>query len=87
MPGFVYILEDDQHRYYIGSSEDIRKRYNAHLKGEVYTSRRMKNVKIALQQEYPTIQIAKKIELKLKKLKRRDYITKIIQDGYIKMKI
>jgi putative endonuclease len=87
MSGFVYILEDDLNKYYIGSCEDVDVRYRRHLGGWVYTTRRMKNPKIVFRQEFPTIQQAKKIELKLKRLKRKDYITKIIQDGKTKMKI
>ena len=86
MPGFVYILEDDFHKYYIGSSEDVPKRYIRHLGGWVYTTHRMKNPRIVLTQEYPTIEDARKIELKLKKLKRKDNIETIIKDGKIMMK-
>jgi predicted GIY-YIG superfamily endonuclease len=87
MSGFVYFLEDEQHKYYIGSCEDVDIRYKRHLSGLVYTTRRMKNPQVVFSQKYPTIQEAKKVELKLKKLKRKDYIEKIIKDKYIKMKI
>lgn len=86
MKGYVYILEDDDHRYYIGSSGDPVERHKRHLSGFVYTTHRMKNPKLILSQEFPTIQDAKRIELRLKKLKRKDYIQKMIKDGYIKMK-
>jgi putative endonuclease len=87
MSGFVYILEDDLHKYYIGSSENVPERFKIHLSGSVHTTSRMKNPKIVLAQEYVTITEAKKVEYKLKKLKRRDYIEKIVRDGKIKMKI
>lgn len=87
VPGFVYILEDDNNKYYIGCSEEVSARYKDHLNGLVYTTRRMKNPKIVFRHEYSSIQEAKKIEYKLKNLKRKDYIDKIIKDGYIKMKI
>ncbi len=45
----------------------------------------MKNPKIVLVQEYDSIEVAIKIERKLKKLKRKDYIEKIVKDGYIKV--
>ena len=86
MPGFVYILQDDLKKYYIGSCADVDIRFKRHLSSRVHTTRRMKNPKIVLSQEYPTIQDAKKIEYKLKKLKRKDYIDKIVRDGYIKIK-
>lgn len=86
MKGYVYILEDDSHQYYIGSSSKPMERYKRHLSGFVHTTHRMKNPKLIFTQEFTTIQEAKKIELRIKKLKRKDYIEKIIKDGYIKMK-
>lgn len=86
MPGFVYFLEDEEQKYYIGSCEDVNARYKKHLSGSVYTTRRMKNPRIVLVQEYPNVKEAKQIEYKLKQLKRKDYIQKIIKDGYIKLK-
>ncbi len=87
MRGFVYILIDDNHRFYIGSSTDVEQRYKRHLSGFVFTTHRMKNPRLIFSQEFPTIEDAKKIERKLKKLKRKDYIEKIIADGFIHMKI
>jgi len=87
MKGFVYILEDDGHMYYIGCSIEPTERYKRHMSGFVYTTHRMKNPKLVFTQEFETIQIAKKIERRLKRLKRKDYIKKIVEDGYIKMKV
>jgi len=86
MKGYVYILQDDNERYYIGSSTNPDQRFIRHLSGFVFTTHRMKNPKMIFSQEFPTIQEAKNVELRLKKLKRKDYIKKIITDGYIKMK-
>jgi predicted GIY-YIG superfamily endonuclease len=86
MSGYVYILEDDNQKYYIGSSTKPLERYKRHLSGFVFTTHRMKNPKLIFVQEFETIQLAAKIEKRLKKLKRKDYIEKIIEDGYIKMR-
>ena len=86
MSGFVYILKDDLNKYYIGSCEDIDIRHKRHLTGWVHTTNRMENPRVVFSQQYPTIEEARKIEQRLKKLKRKDYITKIINDGYIKIK-
>lgn len=87
MKGYVYILKDDWEKYYIGSTTNPPQRYTRHLSGFVYTTHRMSNPKMVLCQEFPSIKEAKKIELRLKKLKRKDYIEKIVQDGFIKMKV
>jgi len=47
----------------------------------------MNKPSLILTQQYATLLEAKKIEKKLKKLKRKDYIENIIRDGYIKIKI
>jgi len=86
MLGFVYILEDDLHKYYIGSCTDLAARYKKHVSNSVHTSKRMKNPRIVFSQEYSTIQEAQSIERRLKKLKRKDYIRKIVEDGFIKIK-
>ncbi len=86
MKGYVYILEDENGKYYIGSSKNVEKRYKRHVSGFVYTTHRMKNPKIVFLQEYDSIKDAVSIEKKLKKLKRKDYIEKIVKEGYIKLK-
>ncbi len=45
----------------------------------------MENPSLVLVQEYDSLGVARKIERKVKKLKRKDYIEKIISDGYIKI--
>ncbi len=46
----------------------------------------MGHVELVLKQEYNTLSEARIIEMKLKKLKRHDYIKKIVENGYIKMR-
>lgn len=51
------------------------------------STKNLRPFEIMLVQEYVNITIAKQVEYKLKKLKRKDYIEKIIKDRHIKMKI
>ena len=46
----------------------------------------MKEPILVFSQEYKELRQARKIERKIKELKRKDYIEKIIDDGYIKMR-
>lgn len=83
---YVYILQSlKNQRYYIGSTSDIQQRFLSHRTGQVQATKNLLPLKIVLQQEYIDINVARKIERKLKKLKRRDYIEKIIKDGIIKI--
>ena len=86
MSGYIYILQDDNKKFYIGSTDNLQKRLHQHALGHTQTTRNMKNPKIAFSQKFESLQLARKIELRLKRLKRRDYIEKIVKDGYIKMK-
>jgi predicted GIY-YIG superfamily endonuclease len=83
MLGYVYILKDDTGRFYVGSTSDIARRVKQHSASHTQTTARMKNPKTVLVQEYATLETARLVERKLKKLKRRDYIEKIVRDGYI----
>lgn len=87
MKAFVYILKDKKDKFYIGSTTDIKRRLRQHENKHTPTTRRMMEPKLALAQEYDSLEIARKIERRLKKLKRKDYIEKIVEDGYIGMAV
>lgn len=84
MKNFVYILRDDKGKFYIGSTNNLKRRLSAHLSGHTQTTSRMINPVLVLAQEYEMLEYARKVERKLKKLKRKDYIEKIVREGYIK---
>ena len=82
---FVYILESKRdERYYVGSTTNVEKRLKHHQSGGTPSTRRMGPMELVFQQEFPTLQEARHIEKRLKKLKRKDYLKKIVRDGYIK---
>ncbi|OGN02406.1 MAG: hypothetical protein A2655_01595 [Candidatus Yanofskybacteria bacterium RIFCSPHIGHO2_01_FULL_43_42] len=84
---FVYILKSlKDGRYYIGSTINIQQRLKSHQDGYNHSTKRMGRLELVLYQEYDTIQKARKIEIKLKRLKRHDYIDKIVKDGHINIR-
>lgn len=82
---WVYILTSESGKYYIGSTADIDSRLKHHFGGHTYSTRRMQVDGLLLTQEYKTLKDARSIEKKIKKLKRRDYIEKMLKDGYIRL--
>lgn len=82
----VYILKSlITNEYYIGCTEDFPRRLKEHEKGNVQSTKPLRPLQVMLIQEYQSLSKARKIEKRLKKLKRKDYIDKIVKDGYIKM--
>lgn len=72
--------------YYVVSSIDPIKRLTEHNLKKVKSTRNKAPWELKFYQKYPNIKLARQIEYKLKKLKRKDYLEKIIRDGYIKLK-
>jgi len=85
--GYVYILKDQFGKVYVGSTINLNSRVKSHKAGYTKTTSKMTNLDLVLAQEYPSLAIARKIERKIKALKRRDYIEKMIKEGCIKIKI
>ena len=83
---FVYILKSFRDcKFYIGSTTNLKERLKHHIGGFTPSTKRFGVVELVFFQEYDTLKEARAIERKLKALKRRDYIEKIIEDGYIRL--
>ena len=85
MKAWVYILESTEGKFYIGSTDNLERRMLQHKQGHTQTTRSMGGFKIVLAQEYPSLGLARKVERKIKGLKRKDYIEKMVQEGYIRV--
>jgi len=85
---FVYILKSlKDGRYYIGSTNNLEARLRHHKGGFTPSTKRFGGVELIFQQEYKLLKDARYIEKRLKNLKRKDYLEKIIKDGYIKLSL
>jgi putative endonuclease len=88
MEGSVYILQSQKNfSYYVGSTEDIDRRFREHNAGQTKSTRHLIPWKLVFFKVYSDIAIAKKIECKIKKLKSRRIIEKIILNQDISMDI
>lgn len=80
----LYILySTNLNRYYIGSTTDITRRLQEHASKHTHTTRKG-SYKLVFQQEFKSLALARKAELKLKRWKRRDLLEDIIRDGKMK---
>ena len=82
----VYILQFVGGEFYIGSTIDLDRRIKQHIGGHTPSTKRLGEGKLVFKQNYLTLKDARSVEYRLKKLKRRDYIAKIVTDGYIRIK-
>ncbi|MBU0540357.1 GIY-YIG nuclease family protein [Patescibacteria group bacterium] len=80
----VYILFCKNGRYYIGSTDEIGRRYVEHQKGYVKATKNLLPVSLVFFQKCDTLTDARSLENRLKKYKSRKIIEQIISDGYIK---
>ncbi len=84
MKPVVYILKSNYEKYYVGSTDNIERRIEQHKKGYTHSTKRLGKLELVFSQEFPDLKTARIVEYKLKKLKRKDYIEKIVKEGYIK---
>jgi putative endonuclease len=88
MFGYVYILKNlKNHRYYIGSTNNLKRRLEEHNRGKTSSLKHLRPLKLLFKQKYANLIQAKRIEYKLKKLKRKDIIERIIEERKIILKV
>ncbi|EKD85397.1 MAG: GIY-YIG protein [uncultured bacterium] len=83
--GYLYILRCRNERFYIGSTNDLERRLAEHQAGLSRYTSNLLPVELVFSQKYDSLVKARRIEYRLKKLKRRDIIEMIIRDQVIKL--
>lgn len=87
MIGYVYILQSlVNNRYYIGSTNDLDRRLQEHNDGRGKYTNLTKPFRLVFNQSYHSLNDARSIERRLKKMKSRKIIEEIIEDGYINLR-
>jgi putative endonuclease len=83
----IYILRSlVNSRYYIGSTDNILRRIDEHNNGKSIYTRLTKPFELVFSQNFATLSEARSIEYRLKKMKRRDILERIIENGVITLK-
>jgi putative endonuclease len=78
MNGFVYILQSLKNgRYYIGSTNDIERRLVEHNSGKTRSTAALRLLIVVFSKKYKNIGDARKMEVKLKKMKSRVLVEKL----------
>jgi len=75
MSGFVYVLCSERNgRFYVGSTENLLRRYWRHASGQVKATARLRPWAMVGWRENPTTSEARRVERALKQQKSRLYI-------------
>ncbi len=83
---FVYILQSKEtRRYYIGSTNNLERRLQEHNFGKTKSLKYLRPMILAFSKSFQTMHEAKKMKLKLKKMKSKNIIEQIIKEGEIQM--
>jgi len=82
---YVYIIQNGvDGKYYIGSTNDLERRLIEHKRKNVYSTKNFMQINLVFSQKYDKDIEGRMMEKKLKRFKRRDFIEKIVRDGFIK---
>lgn len=77
----VYVLESAKnHRYYIGSTDNLSRRLKEHNSGKVFSTSKIKPLFLKAFIQCNNLTEARSSEYRLKKYKRRDILEKVIKD-------
>ena len=77
---YLYILKNEQDdRFYIGSTNNLERRIREHLTGKTRTTRVLKTNKLVYSEEYKTEKEVRNREKKLKSYKSKKYIKWLIE--------
>ena len=82
---YVYILQSEKNgTYYIGSTNDLKRRMNEHHIGHVPSTRYLRPLVLKYFKEIKSLAEARKVEFRLKKFKSRKIIEQIIEEQEIR---
>jgi predicted GIY-YIG superfamily endonuclease len=81
MERFVYVLKLKNEQYYVGSTNDLARRFVDHKTWHTITTKRIPVEEMKFHRKYETKNEARKIEMFLKKQKSRILIEKFMTDS------
>ena len=85
MKPVVYILQSLKNgRFYIGSTDNIKRRLQEHNSGKNKSTRYSLPFKLVFSQEFNDIKTARSVEYQLKAKKSRKIVERIVEEGKIR---
>lgn len=80
----VYVILDDNNKFYKGLTNNLERRLREHKCGKTITTRKMTNIRLAYKEEFNNFKKARKRELYFKTAAGRKFLkTKLNENGTI----
>ncbi|MDQ7778805.1 MAG: GIY-YIG nuclease family protein [Planctomycetota bacterium] len=76
---WVYVLEGNDNRLYVGSTRQLQERLESHKMGRVRSTKGRRPVRLVHQEEYDTYTEARRRELYLKTGTGRNWLSRILE--------
>ncbi len=70
----VYVLQDENGKFYKGFTNDLARRFSEHVSGQTKTTRKMPGLKIVYTEEYETLTEARAREVYFKTAAGRKFL-------------
>lgn len=79
---WMYVLiNSEEDRYYIGSTNNLKKRVQQHKAGHTRTTRILQTLELVYKEKFDTIEEARSREKKLKSYKSKKYLKWLINNS------
>ena len=81
--GTTYILECYNGDYYIGSTDNLTRRFNEHLQGRNKSTKHKRPVKIVYLRNFETLKEARSFEYFIKRQRNKNFYKKLINGPFV----
>jgi putative endonuclease len=75
----VYVLQDNNGKYYKGFTNNLARRFSEHKSGQTKSTRKMDGLKIVYTEEYKTLLEAREREVYFKTAAGRRFLKKVMR--------
>ncbi len=81
--GTTYILECANGDFYIGSSDNLNRRFEEHIKGKNKSTRHKRPLKIVYTRTFTTLKEARTFEYFIKRQRNKKFYMKLIDGAFV----
>lgn len=81
--GTTYILARANGDFYVGSTDNLIRRFEEHVRGENKSTRHNRPLTIVYSKTFPTLREARKFEYFIKRQRNKEFYLKLINGAFV----